>query len=203
MKKNFVSVIRLLVCGALIVLSESSYAFTSIAIINGHSTASIWAAWNYSTQKAADQAALEGCRSEARKNGIGNLSKQCKVVTRAKKSGYGALTCGDTGCSWAVEYGSAQDAVDSAYESCAERYNNCRDKDITYWEDFTGFSPKTRAKALVPNDCRPRTPTLSCKSTCTNGNCLVTYENGCKMRVQVTPQFNPFSNQWTYPSPSC
>jgi len=25
----------------------------------------------------------------------------------------------------------------------------------------------------------------------------VEYENGCKIRVQVSPRFDPFTNQWT------
>lgn len=49
----------------------------------------------------------------------------------------------------------------------------------------------------------PATPTVRCQSQCTNGNCVVTYENGCKMRVQVPAKYDPFSNQWTYPAPSC
>ena len=36
-----------------------------------------------------------------------------------------------------------------------------------------------------------------------NGNCVVTYTNGCRMRVQVNPSFNAFNNQREYPSPSC
>jgi len=52
-------------------------------------------------------------------------------------------------------------------------------------------------------NCRPRTNQLSCSSQCYNGDCVVTYENGCKVRVQVSPKFDPFTSQWTYPSPSC
>ncbi len=52
-------------------------------------------------------------------------------------------------------------------------------------------------------NCRPRTNQLSCSSQCYNGDCVVTYENGCKVRVQVSPKFDPFTSQWTYPAPSC
>lgn len=31
----------------------------------------------------------------------------------------------------------------------------------------------------------------------------VSYENGCRIRVQVSPRFDPFRNQWIYPAPSC
>lgn len=62
--------------------------------------------------------------------------------------------------------------------------------------------PIKQRVAHVPN-CRPATPSVSCSSRCVNGDCVVTYENGCKIRVQVSPRFDSFSSQWKYPSPSC
>lgn len=59
------------------------------------------------------------------------------------------------------------------------------------------------SKASTGGDCRPRTSSLRCQSNCVNGDCVVTYENGCKMRVQVNSQYNSFNNQWEYPSPGC
>ena len=59
------------------------------------------------------------------------------------------------------------------------------------------------SKSNQGGDCRPRTSNLVCYSTCSNGDCLVSYENGCKMRVQVNPKFDPLTNNWTYPAPSC
>lgn len=55
----------------------------------------------------------------------------------------------------------------------------------------------------VSNDCRPKSDYLRCTSQCINGSCVVTYENGCKMQVQVRPKFNPLNSQWEYPSPGC
>ena len=66
--------------------------------------------------------------------------------------------------------------------------------------------PRAAAPAAQPvstSDCRPKTASLTCQSSCTNGNCVVAYTNGCRMRVQVNPKFNPFNSQWEYPSPSC
>lgn len=51
--------------------------------------------------------------------------------------------------------------------------------------------------------CRPTGATIRCQSQCVNGNCIVTYENGCKVRVQVQPQYDPINNLWTYPAPAC
>lgn len=61
----------------------------------------------------------------------------------------------------------------------------------------------TARKVAHTQNCRPTTPSVRCSSQCVNGDCVVTYENGCKMRVQVSPRFDSFSSQWTYPSPRC
>jgi alpha/beta superfamily hydrolase len=72
--------------------------------------------------------------------------------------------------------------------------------------------PEPKAQAPVASkplpiakngNCRPKTNQLRCSSQCYNGDCEVTYENGCKVRVQVNAKFDPFTSQWTYPSPSC
>jgi len=63
-------------------------------------------------------------------------------------------------------------------------------------------APAAKPPKLTGN-CRPTGPSIRCQSRCTNGNCIVTYENGCEIRVQVQPKFNPFNSQWEYPSPGC
>lgn len=186
----------------LVFLFGNCFAFTSIATIEGNVLDAWWRANNYEIQKDADEAALDGCRVQARKNGIGHIAKKCKIVTRAKTPGYGAVTCGENGCSWGYGYESGQAAADAAYANCEKSYKNCRDKDIEFWEDFAGFKEAKREK-VSSGDCRPRTATLRCQSSCTNGDCTVVYENGCKMRVQVSPRFDGIQNQWVYPSPSC
>jgi hypothetical protein len=51
--------------------------------------------------------------------------------------------------------------------------------------------------------CRPNTNPIRCTSNCVNGNCKVTYENGCVIEVTVQPKYDPLNNMWTYPSPQC
>ena len=63
--------------------------------------------------------------------------------------------------------------------------------------------PISKSAEPKDGDCRPRTSQLRCQSQCYNGDCEVTYENGCKMRVQVNPKFDALTNRWKYPSPSC
>ncbi|WP_156422061.1 hypothetical protein [Paucibacter sp. KCTC 42545] len=194
--------IRFVLFASLALMLGNCFAYTSVAAIDGYVLSAWWRASNYESQKEADLAAFEGCRSEARKNGIGNLAKKCKVVTRAKGPGYGSIVCGEGGCNWAIGYASGQAAVDAAYEGCNKSYKNCREQNIDFWEDFSGFPAKNPEK-LTGGDCRPRTTTLRCQSSCSNGDCVVSYENGCKIRVQVNPRFDGFQNQWVYPSPPC
>lgn len=197
---NVKSVLLGLLCAAFLV--GAAQAFTAIATVSGQVDKAWYRASNFAKQKEADAAALEGCRVEARNNGIAQLAKQCKVVTRARGPGYGASVCGDEGCNWVVGYESGQAAVDAAYEGCSQSYAHCTDENIRFWEDFAGFAAPPPAK-VTGGDCRPRTNTLRCQSSCTNGDCVVSYENGCKMRVQVQPRYDGFQNRWVYPSPSC
>lgn len=74
--------------------------------------------------------------------------------------------------------------------------------------DF-GVIPGRHIRGSVPalqtseRSCRPTTPTIRCTSNCVNGDCVVKYENGCKMRIQVQSRYDSFSRRWTYPAPSC
>ena len=64
-------------------------------------------------------------------------------------------------------------------------------------------SARVPAETVATGNCRPKTSRITCQSQCVNGDCVVTYANGCKMRVTVASKFNPFTSQWEYPSPGC
>ncbi len=66
-----------------------------------------------------------------------------------------------------------------------------------------GESAAKSTSATEQKSCRPNTQSIRCSSQCYNGNCVVSYENGCKIRVQVQAKYDPFTSQWEYPSPSC
>lgn len=185
----------------LVMLSFESLAFTSIATIKGHADLAWNVSYNYKNQKEADKDALEGCRVEARKNGISNLAKSCKVVDRAKGAGYGAYTCGDNLCSWVMGYESQQEANDAVVTRCNESDKNCKTENLTIWEDFAGFKQvKQKQDKLSQKSC---VHTSHCQSTCYNGNCLITYDNGCKVQVQVNSVYDPFTNTSVFPAPGC
>jgi len=204
MKPSILKSYLLFLSTVLLAYSGSANAYTSVALIKDHVTSSISASFNYDSQKEADKSAVAGCRSEADKNGIGKLANQCKITLRAKGPGYGAISCGPEGCGYTTGFGSGQEAVDAAYNECTKSYQGCQADNITNWEDFAGF-PQLRevAKTAVAKDCRPRTEELRCRSSCINGSCVIKYENGCQMQVEVDAQYDSFKNQWVYPSPSC
>ena len=103
-------------------------------------------------------------------------------------------------------------AFDDSDEADATAIARCRERSgrectLSHY----GVIPGTIHKALptaaparqAEASCRPNTPTVRCSSQCSNGDCVMTYENGCRMRVQVQARFDGFTNQWTYPAPSC
>jgi hypothetical protein len=195
---------KILFCALLICLFPGmSQAHLSVADVDGYPTSTIYVSYNYASQKEADNKALEGCRATAKKNGLTQLEKKCTVISRAKNPGYGALVCGDKGCSWSTAYDDMQTAVDHAYDDCSKSYGNCQRDNIPNWDDEAGFRQSSQVVAAQSQSCRPNKSNISCRFQCTNGSCIVTYENGCKMSVQVQPRYNPFTNQWEYPSPAC
>ena len=194
---------KIIVVTLLTMFSIGSQAFTAIADVTNHIKETFSRSSNYSTQKEADITALRLCREQANDSGLTKLAKSCKVTLRGKGPGYGALSCGTEGCAYNTGHASEQEAVDTAYTDCTEAgYTNCNDSNISTWKDFEGFA-KVKTAAAPVGDCRPRTAQIRCSSSCNNGACVIKYENGCTRQVQVQPQFNPFNNQWTYPSPSC
>lgn len=184
-----------------VLFSHSSFAFSAIAAVKGHFKGTWGYASNYDTQKEADKQALISCKEAANANGFQKIANQCKVLAQGKYPGYGAIVCGEEGCSWGIGYETSQEAINAAYGNCSKNYSNCQEKDIQFYKDFAGFTPAPSQNSA--NDCRPRSNSLRCSSSCSNGDCIVTYENGCKMRVQVQPRFNGFTNTWEYPSPNC
>ena len=195
------NLIRFSLIFLLIMASRSALAFSAIAVVEGHFSDTWGYASNYDTQKEADNRAIISCKESAKTNGLQKLAFLCKVVGQGKAPGYGTIICGVEGCAWVLGHPTAQEAIDAAYEMCSKSYSNCKDKDIRYSQDSAGFAPSPSQNTA--NDCRPRSNSLRCTSSCSNGDCIVTYENGCKLPVQVQPRFNGFTNTWEYPAPNC
>lgn len=155
-------------------------------------------AWGTSVRKSSKKQA----ESQAMKNCNKHKAKEakCKVVGSLDQIGYAAVAQSPSRVELNIA-DSLEDAKRNALDNCAK---HTRPEDVCEikWTDINGVL-RNQPQSANTTDCRPRTGEVRCRSNCTNGNCVVEYENGCKIRVQVSPRFDTFSNQWTYPSPSC
>jgi hypothetical protein len=123
----------------LTVLSFECQAFSSVAIVKGHTQKSFYSSFNFETQKEANKNAIAGCKEEAKKNGIGSMANSCAVAEESNIPGYGAVSCGDENCAWALGYYDVKEAMDAAYFTCSESYTNCNEKSMKNWEDSRGL----------------------------------------------------------------
>lgn len=184
----------------LLVSVSASYAAHAIATAEAGDGMQYYWNTNQPSIKVAQQKVMKTCADNARKN---KHSGKCKFLGAANGPKYLAFFHTKDGSGFGVSSNSdRQLAIDEAYAQCSES-RECPDTAANVFFD-EGEQQSRPAKAAAAGDsCRPRTRQIRCRSNCVNGNCVVEYENGCKIRVQVSPRFDPFTNQWTYPSPSC
>lgn len=172
--------------------SFSSVTYADWASLAVDEESGVWGvAVQRASQKQAETMALSYCSDAG--------GTRCKIVGSLNKAGYVAIATSKSAVRASVR-DTPQEAKRAALDFCAEETSS-DDVCTIEWTGTNGLELETRT--VNAQDCRPRTRELRCRSSCTNGNCIVEYENGCRMRVQVSPRFDPFSNQWTYPSPSC
>jgi hypothetical protein len=117
----------------------TSHAFSAVAIVPGHATKTVYAGWNWSTQKEADKAAIDGCRASAKERGIPQFANKCRVDFRQKGTGAGAIACGKDECAYAGGFATRQAAIDAVYKHCTTSFKECRETDITNWWDEAGI----------------------------------------------------------------
>lgn len=155
-------------------------------------------AWGVSVRRPskvqAESEAIKNCNKYKTKEA------KCKIAGALDQIGYAAVVQSTTRIQISIQ-DTLEDAKRYALDNCA-KHTSPDDVCRIEWTDFNGVI-RNKSEPSNNADCRPKTREIRCRSNCTNGNCVVEYENGCKIRVQVTPRFDSFSNQWTYPSPSC
>jgi Domain of unknown function (DUF4189) len=147
---------------------------------------------NQPTKKRAESLVLKECAKQK--------TTTCKVVGSSSILGYVVVA---TSSNFVQVY--RDEDLDSAKEAALDRCATKTSKNDTCTIAWTGVNGKVveNTKNISAADCRPRTREIRCKSNCVNGDCIVDYENNCKVRVQVPAKFDSHLNQWTYPSPSC
>lgn len=153
--------------------------------------------------------------SDAKRDAVANCKQpDCKIVDLLTEPGFISLARSDEDKEGNVHfhtsyaYDNPEEAYKTALGKCKERSGQeCKIVITTSIAGTLREESPANAKPVAPvatnQNCRPKTPTIRCTSSCANGDCLVTYENGCKMRVQVSPRYDSFQNTWVYPSPSC
>lgn len=184
----------------------------------------IFLEYNAESYEAAKAGALRGCEAKAANKG------NCKVIqdmVTANKAWFAIARNSGSSLYLRASEGSEQDAKQRAMDACRKgpEGTSCQVTEVRENQGLTVAPPAfTKLKARIERDekqrqmpkkvavgpgpsgngeCRPQGNTLRCTSQCSNGDCVVTYENGCKTRVQVQPRFDSSNNRWVYPAPSC
>jgi hypothetical protein len=151
---------------------------------------------------------------DARKSALAACGDpDCRIVEVITSPGfvaYARTKNGESDAHFYVTYAfSSSDEADKRAVAGCEK--NAGEPCQLSWSGAIGGRMETAAPAARPvapepvaqGSCRPRSGSIRCSSQCVNGNCVITYENGCRLRVQVSPTFDAFSNSWKYPAPSC
>lgn len=154
--------------------------------------------WGVATSKKTKQIAI----AESIKNCKKYTQNKCTTFFTTQKPGYFVVSASPSRTE--ASLGDNEEvAKDLSLEGCAKHTPPSETCSIK-WSGINGsVHTAVQNNLYSQTDCRPRTEYLKCSSQCTNGNCIISYENGCKIRVQVNPRFDSFSNQWIYPSPGC
>lgn len=200
--RGFLSILSVLTC---LLLPGVSHAHSAVAWVQGHSVSTIYAGWNFPTQKTADAAAVDGCRKTAKENGLSKVALKCKVQHRQEAPGGGAIVCGKNECSMNTSSGTEQDAVEAAYQHCVrQNYVECHKTEFTSWWDDAGYRKKTERKTAPAKVCGPP-PGRTVRSTyqCNNADCTRTFENGCTVRFQAPYCRDPSTGKWEWKADGC
>ena len=182
-----------------------SHSYTAIAQVEGIPHGTIYAAWDYPTQKTADLAAVQGCRAAAKQRGLVKKATTCNVMHRQKGFGGGAIVCGTVGCALSTGLDTQQDAVDRAFHLCEQRkFGDCQSTGITSWWDEAGYIQQSATKREPVPSCGPP-PGRTVRSTyqCNNGDCVRTFESGCTQRFQAPYCHDPSSGKWDWKPDGC
>lgn len=173
-----------------LLLTGPSFADWLALAADGHGAWGI--SVRHTTKKQAEAAALGQCKKQT--------AKKCTVIGTVDQLGYVALAKSNTYI-YAHVSDTLEEAQRAALKTCAQETATDDSCDIR-WTGINGVV-REPISSNKTSECRPKTAEIRCHSNCVNGNCVLEYENGCKVRVQVSPQFDSFSNQWKYPAPAC
>lgn len=189
----------------LLLIPGVSQAYSAVAWVDGYIIKTSYAGWNFNNQKAADAAALDGCRNAGKANGLAKLASKCKVMHRQKAPGGGAIVCGKVGCITITNRGTQQEAINEAYQQCESHgYGDCKKTEITSWWDDAGYGRQSVKNDPPGKTCGPPLGrTVRSTYECNNGDCTRTFENGCTVRFQAPYCHDQFSGKWEWKPDGC
>lgn len=171
----------------------------SLAATNGNSwNEKTWGASVRATKTEAIKVALAQCNNGKGKN------EKCVTKMNFSEPGFYAIAQSPTYLYIARGNPTVEVARKSALNGCSVETPKDETCEIKWESHVAGTKPKAKAASpTTGGNCRPRDNAQQCQTSCQNGNCVVTYPNGCKIRVQVAPKYDPFSNRWNHPAPAC
>lgn len=150
--------------------------------------------------------------NDAKKNALKNCGDaSCKITSQITEPGFYSLAKSepdnDGGYTYHLTFASSNsDQADKQAKGNCEEASGRKCHQL-WLGAIPGIykiaSAPSHAPAAPEKSCRPNTPSVRCSFQCTNGNCAVTYENGCRMRIRVQPRLDPFTNKVIFPDPSC
>jgi hypothetical protein len=185
-------------------------AYTAVAVVNGHSTQTMYVAANHETQNEADAYAVAGCQARAREEELADRAAHCAVADRPDQGGAGALVCGDTGCAWSTGAANELQALALALKNCdSAGYGNCQPGGKSHWfDDDTASQPRavnvTGTNPRLLAACS-RAPARNARYTthCDDGACARTFENGCKVQFTAPYCQDAASGKWAWKADGC
>ena len=163
-----------------------------------------FAEFNKPSEKVALSAAREKCTAYAKKI---KATQKCQGPFTHAGPGWWAVFFSENGdAGTAVDVNSRQGAIDRAYKECVEVAGkigcpNTTSNDNIWYDE----GPKKVANAAPAGQkCSPPAgKVLRYSDSCSNGDCMRTFENGCKVRFQAPYCYDAFQQKWSWKPDGC
>lgn len=156
------------------------------------------------TEKGAISQAMKSCEKVLRQDKEQAASK-CKVLSSTKNAGgFVAVFHSDGGAAVAFGFsGDRQEAIDLAYQRCLKTGEKCPNTAAHVFEQTGAASVQKVAQNSNGNCQPPAGKTLRYSDSCSNGNCIRTFENGCKRQFQAPYCYDALQQRWDWKPNGC
>lgn len=181
-----------------LLLATSAYAAHAVAFAQTPTGSSYNWQLNQPTIKIAEQKALKACQAKAKEQHY--LSK-CQV-SGANGPAYVAFYHADNGGVGWASHPDRQAAINAAFAECQKR-GSCPDEAATVEFD-EGQRPVKLVSVAPTKACRPPSGrVINSRTSCNNGDCVRTFENGCQIRFEAPYCYDSLTSQWQWKPDGC